>query len=210
MSTSEIRFVYFDLGNVLAKFDVQRACQNLHRRWQVDPADVLDKIWTSGLQDRFEHGQVSDQQFADAARSALGLDEQRVPTAELLDLLSDMFDPIHEMAEIVDAVRYTGTPIGILSNTCVAHWQWLGRQQYAAMGGPFHSVILSYEHGVMKPRRSLYRIATELSGAAPESILFFDDRLENVTAAAHSGWQAHQFTDAIAAREVLRSKRVLR
>ncbi len=205
-----VRFVYFDLGNVLATFDVQRACRNLQRRWAVDPEQVFAKIWTSGLQDRFEHGELSAEQFAEAARAALGLDQQHAPTAELLDLLSDMFDPIHEMVEIVDAVRNAGTALGILSNTCQAHWQWLLRQRYAAIHGPFHSVILSYEHGAMKPHQSLYRIAEDRTGVVPEAILFFDDRLENVAAAINSGWQAHRFTDAKTAREVLRWKGVLK
>jgi glucose-1-phosphatase len=206
---SEIRFVYFDLGNVLARFDVQRACLNLHQRWAVDPEQVFEHLWTSGLQDRFEHGELSPDQFADAARRALQLDAQQAPTPELLDLLSDMFDPIEEMVDVIEAVRGVGVPVGILSNTCHAHWQWLLSRGYRAVGGPFASVILSFEHGAMKPHGSLYQIAAERAAVPPRAILFFDDRIENVIAAQQSGWQAHQFTDAEAAREVLRCKGVL-
>jgi HAD superfamily hydrolase (TIGR01509 family) len=205
-----VEFVYFDLGNVLARFDPERACRNLQRRWAVEPEDVLQAIWTSGLQERLEHGHLTADEFAAAARQTLGLHPELAPTEELLDLLCDMFDPIDEMVEVVDAVRSSGVPLGILSNTCHAHWQWLARQRYAALLGPFDSVILSYEHGVMKPHPSLYRVAGELAGVAPEAILFFDDRAENVAAAVASGWQAHLFTDAASAREVLRWSGVLR
>jgi len=205
-----VEFVYFDLGNVLARFDVQRACRNLQQRWALQPEEVFQAVWTSGLQDRLEHGHLTADEFADAARQTLALDRDAAPTEELLDLLCDMFDPIEEMVAVVDAVRHAGVPLGILSNTCHAHWQWLARQRYAALIGPFDSVILSYEHGAMKPHPSLYRIAGELAGVPPEAILFFDDRTENVAAAVASGWQAHLFTDAAGAREVLRWSGVLR
>jgi glucose-1-phosphatase len=205
-----VQFVYFDLGNVLAKFDVDRACRNLHGRWGIEPAEVFEKIWTSGLQDRFEHGEVNAEQFTEIIRSEFGLAATASPTEELLDLLSDMFDPVEEMVEVVDAVRRSGIAMGILSNTCHAHWEWLRRQKYAAIAGPFHRVILSYEHGAMKPHPSLYRIATEMAGVPAEAILFFDDRTDNVVAAAEAGWQSYQFTDAASAREVLRLTAVLR
>ncbi len=207
---SPVEFVYFDLGNVLARFDPERACRNLQRRWAVEPQQVYQAIWASGLQERLEHGQLTAEEFAAAARQTLGLEQSQAPTEELLDRLCDMFDPIDEMVEVVDAVRESGVPLGILSNTCHAHWHWLAKQRYAALLGPFDSVILSYEHGVMKPHPSLYRVAGELAGVAPEAILFFDDRAENVAAAVASGWQAHLFTDAAKAREVLRWSGVLR
>ena len=202
-----IRFVYFDLGNVLASFDVQRACQNVAERWAVDPAEVRRVVWDSGLQDRFEHGEVSVDQFASTVRQGLKLDA--AATNELVDRLCDMFDPIVEMVDLVDEVRQRGMRLGILSNTCQAHWQWLVRAEYAALRGPFDHIILSYEHGLMKPHLSLYRIAAEKTGEDAASILFLDDRPDNVAAAVASGWQAHQFTDAGSAREVLRGAGVL-
>jgi len=207
--TPSIRFVYFDLGNVLATFDVDRACRNVSDRWGVDHAAVRLAIWDSGLQDRFEHGEISAEQFADLIRRALFLDRDSAPTEELLDRLSDMFAPVEEMISLVDEVRHGGVRLGILSNTCVAHWQWLIRAQYAALRGHFDQVILSFEHGVMKPHASLYQIATDRSGELAHSILFFDDRPDNIAAAQASGWHAHQFTDAAAAREVLRGTGVL-
>ncbi len=204
-----IRFVYFDLGNVLASFDVQRACQNVAERWPVDPADVRRIVWDSGLQDRFEHGEVSVDQFASTVRQGLKLDVTAAPTTELVDRLCDMFEPIVEMVDLVDEVRQCGMRLGILSNTCEAHWQWLKRAEYAALRGPFDHVILSYEHGLMKPHLSLYRIAADKTGEDAASILFLDDRPDNVAAAVASGWRAHQFTDVGSAREVLRGAGVL-
>src|SRR5688500_7606578 len=128
-----IEFVFFDLGNVLASFSVDRACQNVAKRWNVDPAVVRHALWTSGMQDRFEHGHEDDESFAMIARNALGLGPEDAPTGELLDLLSDMFDPVAEMESVVESVRKSGTRLGILSNTCVAHWRWLQAAKYPVL-----------------------------------------------------------------------------
>lgn len=205
-----IEFVFFDLGNVLASFSVRRACGNVAKRWGVDPEIVRHALWTSGIQDRYEHGHEDDESFAEVARRALGLSRQDAPTRELLDLLSDMFDPVCEMESVVESVRGRGIKLGILSNTCLAHWRWLQEsQQYPVLRGPFDSVVLSYEVGAMKPNAAIYASAAASAGVDPASILFLDDRADNVQAAIALGWQAHRFTDAKSAREVLRWKNVI-
>jgi len=204
-----IEFVYFDLGNVLASFDVERACQNVAQRWNVDPAIVRQTLWASGAQDRFEHGHVDDEAFAAIAREGLGLGLELAPTKELLDLLSDMFEPVAEMEKLVDDVRHSGTKLGILSNTCAAHWRWILECDYPSLRGPFHQVVLSYELGVMKPNLAIYQAAEESAAVEPDAILFLDDRADNVAAALSCGWQACLFTDAKSARELLRYRGVL-
>lgn len=205
-----ISFVYFDLGNVLARFDVERACRNVAERWSVDATKVREALWTSGMQDRFEHGHEDDESFAAWTRKSLGLTVEQAPTRELLDTLSDMFDPIREMESVVEEVRNSGMPLGILSNTCGAHWRWLLESDYPALRGPFDHLILSYELGVMKPHPAIYHAAQKAAAVAPETILFFDDRLDNVQAARECQWQAYPFTDAKSAREVLRCHDVIR
>jgi glucose-1-phosphatase len=204
-----IEFVYFDLGNVLASFDIERACINVARRWNVDPAMVRHSLWASGAQDRFEHGHVDEEAFAAIAREALGLGLELAPTRELLNQLSDMFEPIAEMDLVVDDVRRSGVPLGILSNTCDAHWRWILESDYPALRGPFHQIVLSYELGVMKPNLGIYQAAQASAGVAPDKILFLDDREDNIAAALACGWQAYRFTDAKSARELLRYRGVL-
>lgn len=204
-----VEFVYFDLGNVLASFDVERACCNVAKRWGVDPKSVLAALWTSGVQDRFEHGQEDHESIAKIARQAFGLNEQDASTRELLNSLSDMFEPVIEMESLVEAVRQAGTKVGILSNTCASHWQWLMEADYPALRGPFDSVVLSYKVGVMKPNAAIYHSAGNSAGVDSSAILFLDDRVDNVEAALACGWQAYLFTDAKAARELLRWRGVI-
>jgi glucose-1-phosphatase len=208
-SFSAIEFVYFDLGNVLARFDVERACRNVANRWNVDAAKVREALWTSGMQDRFEHGHEDDESFARWTRQSLGLEEAAASTRDLLDQLSDMFDPIVEMESVVNDVRDSGVKLGILSNTCGAHWRWLLDADYPSLRGPFDQLVLSYEIGAMKPHPSIYLAAEKQAGVEPGKILFLDDRLDNVQAALDRGWRAYPFTDADAARKVLRCHGVI-
>jgi len=204
-----IEFVYFDLGNVLARFDVDRACNNVALRWGIEPAKVRHVLWTSGAQDRFEHGHEDDESFAEIARQSLGLANDDALTRELMNTLSDMFDPIVEMESVVNEVRLSGTKLGILSNTCIAHWRWLLEADYPALRGPFDRVVLSYEVGAMKPNLAIYDHAQSLAGVDPAAILFLDDRSDNIEAALACGWQAYPFTDAASARDVLRYRGVI-
>lgn len=187
---TEIRFVYFDLGNVLVAFDPAVACARVAELFDVSPSDVDRAMYASGLQRRFEQGELSGPVFAETLRGHFGCCEAKVPTAHLLDAASEMFTPIDPMAECLRRVRRCGRRVGILSNTCEAHWDWITRQAYPLLREPFHAEILSYQVGAMKPDPEIYEAAERAAGVAPEEILFLDDRAENVAAARHRGWHA--------------------
>ena len=115
-----------------------------------------------------------------------------------------MFQPIESMASTVRNVLASGMRIGILSNTCAAHWDWIIRQAWSATEGPFEHTILSFEVGSMKPDVKIY-VAAESAAAVPaERILFLDDKGENVAAAKQRGWNAVECLGGESATEVLR------
>ena len=136
-SRCNVKFVYFDLGNVLLSFDPEAACANLARRWSIEIPEARSAVYDSGLQDRFEHGEVNGEQFAAAIRRQLRKTELDMPTAEVLDAVSDMFTPVDSMSGVLHAVRADGFGVGLLSNTCHAHWDWIQRQRYAVMDFEF-------------------------------------------------------------------------
>ena len=117
-----IEFVYFDLGNVLWVFDETRACRNV-----ADPLDrsvdqVHDAIYGSDLQTRFEHGTVSPRGFVNILKEKLDVVDSSIEDSKILDGVSDMFEPIESMVHVLQSVRDSGRKLGILSNTCHAHW----------------------------------------------------------------------------------------
>ena len=238
-STTKIDFVYFDLGNILVTFDPDKSCENLAGLFGVTSAAANDALYKSGLEDRYEHGEVSDEELADQLRSKLGqagsdvstrdvstrdvstrdvstrdvstrdvstrnVSTHDVSTHEILDAVGDMFQPIESMAQTIRDVLATGMRIGILSNTCAAHWDWVIRQGWSATAGPFEQTILSFEVGSMKPDSKIYAAAETAAGVSPDRILFVDDRAENVAAAQQRGWNAVECLGGEPATAVLR------
>ncbi|MEL7263849.1 MAG: HAD-IA family hydrolase [Planctomycetota bacterium] len=187
------------MGNVLLRFDPMRGCRNLARqavsasddsRIESLTSEIHRAVWLSDLQQNYETGLIDDSQMAAALRDAIP------PTGHLtdqniLDALSDMFMPIDAILPILRQVQSVGVSIGLLSNTCAAHWDWIGRQNYPMLAQPWQAIILSHVVGAMKPAEKIYAAAQEACGCAPGEILFVDDREENILAAQRSGWQAN-------------------
>ena len=207
---SEIAFVYFDLGNILLSFDPQRACENVARRFGVAFDAAREAVYDSGLQTDFEQGRLDSESFADQVRGALGKDRRQLPTVALLDAISDMFDPVDSMPEALQAVRDAGVAVGLLSNTCHAHWDWIRRQRYRATEFRFDVTILSYEVGAMKPDAAIYEAAEQACDVPIHQILFLDDRAENVAGALQRRWKAVECLGGAHAWQVLREHGVLR
>ena len=51
-----VEFVYFDLGNILVRFDNEIAIGNVASASGVNSDQVRAEIYESGLQDEYEHG----------------------------------------------------------------------------------------------------------------------------------------------------------
>lgn len=186
-------FLFFDLGNVLVTFDHKIAAHNLAEVARCNLDRVLQTVFKSDLQLRYETGLVTDDQYAQEINAALG---SRAPTAQVLEAVSDIFQPNWPILEVLEQVRSAGIPMGILSNTCEAHWQWLVRRNWPMLDGWFQHHVLSYRIGSMKPHRAIYEECEKLSNRSGEQIFFTDDRPENIAAASQRGWATHQFRDA--------------
>ena len=207
--SAQIEFIYFDLGHVLVSFDPAIACRNLADMLSLEIEPVRHAVYESGLQDRFEHGEISGEEFVAGIRERLGLRAEQMPFGQTLDAASDMFTPIDSMAEVLELVRDGGLRVGLLSNTCHAHWDWICRQPYFVNEFSFDATVLSYEVGAMKPAAAIYAVAEEASGIAANRLLFLDDKPENVEAARARGWHAALCLGGEPAIEALKQYRVL-
>ena len=187
------KFVYFDLGNVLVTFDHQIAASQLADAARCPIEHVWNTVFVSDLQTRFETGLVSDHQYASEINSALG---SSIPKEHILEAISAIFQPNSLILPALELVRAAGVPMGVLSNTCDAHWLWLQRQNWPMLDGWFDQTILSYEVQSMKPDAGIYEASENACGLTGSQIFFTDDREENVAAAAKRGWATHHFGKA--------------
>ena len=77
-----------------------------------------------------------------------------------------------------------------------------GIQTYAIAEGrypflkAFDRDFISGHLGVIKPEPGIYEALEQGSGLSGAALLFTDDRIDNITAAAARGWQTHLFEGA--------------
>ena len=186
-------FVYFDLGNVLCFFDHEISTRKMAQVAGSDPATIRRLVYEADLEHRYETGLITGEEFV--AEIASGLNRS-LSTADMLEAASAMFEPNLDILPVLEAIREMGIPIGLLSNTNQAHWEWIVRQNYPVVNGWFDPIILSYEVKAMKPARTIYDLSTQRAGVPAARIFFTDDRLDNIEGAKAASWQVSQFVDA--------------
>lgn len=200
MSIERPEFVYFDLGNVLLFFDHGIAMRNMAKIADVSEEEMHRLIFGTDLQIQYETGHISGEEFIDSIARSLS---KRLDTKAMLGAAADMFVPNANILPVLQAVRDKGLPLGLLSNTCEAHWNWICERKYPQVHGWFSPVILSYEVKSMKPDGGIYREAAKLVDCDPSKIFFTDDRHDNVDGALQAGWQAVPFTSADRLMEIV-------
>ena len=199
-----IKFIYFDLGNVLLDFNHERGYEQIAAVSGLSTTEVRAALVDSGLSDQYDVGQLSTDEFRKAFCDATGT---TATVADLATAWGDIFDIKPQTVAVAASLLSTGHQIGILTNTCEAHWEY-AVQRFTPLSLFFDPVIKSYQAKVMKPDSGIFKVATEAVGLAPEQIFFTDDREENVNAALEYGWQAVQFSSALQLANELESRGV--
>ena len=194
MSKPEV--VVFDLGKVLLDFNYGVAIAKIASRSGCEPARLRTLIDQSPLLHRFETGLMTEEQFFEEVRKSVGFPGT---LAEFEEIFADIFTPIPEMIELHASLRARGVATFIFSNTngfAVRHI----RRNYPFFAN-FDGYILSYEHGSMKPSTRLYEVVEETTGRSGPSLLYLDDRPENIDTARLRGWHTvvHSRPDETAA-----------
>src|SRR5436190_6092059 len=180
-----IKSVVFDLGKVLVDFDYSIAARKIAANGKM-PADKINYfISQSPLLFRYETGLINTEQFY--AEVCAGTGYCGKPDAFGL-CFADIFVPIPAMVNLQAALRRSGLPTFIFSNTndlAVGHI----RRNFPFFSN-FDGYILSYEHGAMKPDAKLYEVVERETGRRGAEIVYIDDRPENITTGLARGWRA--------------------
>jgi len=195
---SQIKFVFFDMGKVLLEFDHQLLIDQV-AKLSGQTSAAMEKLLfhpPQDLENRFERGELNSTEFH---KSFCELADCDVAHDELMLAMADIFWLNTSIVHIVAQLRGINFPMGILSNTCAAHWEF-AIENFAMIGSLFSHRVLSYEEKSMKPDGKIYesaiRMASELAGCQPGEIFFVDDKPENVTAAKSAGMQAEVYDSA--------------
>lgn len=180
--------VLWDLGNVLLDWSPRRFYEKLFRT----PEEV----------DHFL-GEVCTMDWHAAHDRGVPMAENREPLIAKYPHYEDairawetgidgMLDGSVPGTDIVmDMLAERGVPQYALTNL-PAEWVEPVNTLYPQMAH-MKDVIVSAHEGVIKPDRRIYEIAAMRLPFAPEEVVFFDDREDNVTAARDFGFDAEVF-----------------
>ncbi len=193
-----IRFVFFDLGNVLVRFSVDRLALQGAELTGRTKEDVLDAVFGSGLERKVETGEATEEEFYEHFCNQLGVrpDREAVSWA-----MNDIFDEVEGTQPITQKLAELDFPRGILSNTGPGHWNHCCTFFSFLLERFPVNHVLSYEVGAMKPDRRIYEAAFETAKKAipdiqPNEILFIDDLEPNIHAAREFGFDGIQYVSA--------------
>lgn len=201
-----IRFVFFDLGNVLVRFSRQTLFEQVSQLLGRSVEWVAETLFSPQVVERAECGEVGERDYYEFVCDMLREnsfsqhDFSKIPArSELMWAVNHIFWPNDPMRGVVRDLAAKDFPRGILSNTGPWHWDYcVTTFSDLIQDIPFNHV-LSYRVGVMKPSRRIYEIAFEYArrtvpGLAPGEVLFIDDLEENVQGAQDFGFKAFHYS----------------
>ena len=101
---SQIRMVYFDLGNVLLDFDHAIASRQLGQLFGRTPDEMHQLVFESGLEHRYEKGEISTGEFHEFLCAETGC---RPPLPDVCRAAADIFRLRADTPPIVAALKET-------------------------------------------------------------------------------------------------------
>ena len=196
--------VLFDIGNVLVRWDPR----TLYAKLIPESADLdrfLAEVCTMSWHVEHDRGRT----FADGIAERVALYPDHAPLIRAWwDRWPEMFSgPIPETEAVIEDLHARGVPMHGLTNMSVEAWP--GVRAMSPAFTRLQEVVVSGEEGVIKPDPAIYRLLCARTGLRPADMMFVDDSLPNIEAAAALGFHVHHFTDPAALRPQLAASGLL-
>jgi len=180
--------VIFDIGNVLIEWQPERyydrTVGEARRRAMFAEVDL------HAMNDRVDRGE-------DFRETIYAVAEQyphwRAEIRDWHDNWLALAQPvIPHSVRLMRALQERGVPVFALTNFGIGSFD-LAQTEYDFLSD-FDRAFVSGHMGVIKPEARIYDMVEQDCGLPPASLLFTDDRADNIAAATARGWQAHHFT----------------
>jgi len=192
------RWVLFDIGNVLLRFDHRRVSAALAHQCSVDAERLHRFIFDS------ENGPSRNGQLDAGSRDLVWLRDEvvrefgvSVAQQAFEEAWQCIFDPPEPAArECLLRVRALGIQIGICSNTNHAHWSRIVTL-LPELAGADITRFLSYEMKSVKTDPNFYRRVTDQTRRPAREHLLLDDLDANLDAAAAAGFRTLRIENGI-------------
>ena len=184
--------VIFDLGAVVIDWNPMHLYRKLFAGDEAKAADFLARICPPEWNARQDAGRDLD--AAAAERIALHPEwepEIRAYYGRWTEMIGGL---VPGTAEVMHELKAAGLRLFALSNWNSITFARI-RHRFAELD-LFEQIVLSGDHGCIKPDARLYRIALERYGVPPGRLLFIDDNPANVAAGEALGIKGLRFSGA--------------
>lgn len=181
--THNITAIIFDLGNVLIGWDAR----HLYKRFIPDPATVdhfLEQIRFSEWNAKQDAGRPFIEGVAELSRKFPHYSDWiKAYDTHWENSLTGTHD---ETVEIVQNLKRAGWPLYLLSNFSSEKFELI-RRKYDFLG-LFDDMVISGEHGTVKPDPAIFDIALQRIKCPSHQCLFIDDSIANIETASRMGF----------------------
>lgn len=190
--------VIFDIGNVLIEWQPERHYDRVigeQRRREMFAAVDLH-----AMNDRVDRGENFHAVVLEAAKANPEFHDEIMRWHD--DWLHMASPAIPASVSLLRDLRRRSVPVFALSNFGIETFD-MALPEYPFLA-EFDRSYISGHMGIAKPDPQIYAAVEADCGLAPESLLFTDDRVDNIEAARLRGWQTHLFEGPEGLKERLR------
>ena len=187
---TKINAVIFDIGNVLIEWQPERFFDSVigaERR-----RAMFAEIDLHGINDRVDRGENFYDTIVEAAKDNPDWhDEVMMWHDRWIEMATPAID---RSVRLLRALKAAEVPVFALSNFGIQTFD-IAKPAYSFLT-EFDRSYISGHMGVIKPDADIYQMLEDDCGLDPTTLLFTDDRIDNIAAARARGWQTHVFTGA--------------
>ena len=181
--------VVFDFGGVIAQADTAQMANFLMKSFNINKDELSSAL--KNMQNFISDGGLEKEYWKQYAFSK----KITLPTNwfdQWDTVLKNSITEIPETILIVKALQNNGYQTAMLSDVTQYQAEIVRKIGYYDLFSP---VLLSYEIGVKKPNPEAFKILLEKLQKPASSVIFIDDKIENVEAARNFGIDSIHFTN---------------
>ncbi|HKY67282.1 MAG TPA: HAD-IA family hydrolase [Acidimicrobiales bacterium] len=187
-----MRLVVFDIDGVIYRYDRNRRLAALARAVGRTADEVRAAMFTSGVEDAGDAGDLGPDDYLRAIGHGLGTDVSRDAWAAAR---AAAMTPDREVLALVAAVARR-LPAATLSNNGELLGQEAARIVPDLVAVEGLTILMAGELGSAKPSVAVFHTVVERFGVAPGEALFVDDSDANVAGAGRAGLRTRHFAGA--------------
>lgn len=187
----------FDLGGVIFHLDYNKTYHEFKRITGLSESQLFHQLKQPDFFDSFERGTISEEHFINFFKERyLPNDASSTNNSNFSEIISQAWNAMllgipEKNLSYIEKLSKTA-PLYLLSNTNTLHWKKVinllkNNNQLERFYACFSKIFLSFEIGLRKPEKEIYRYCLEKIACNESDIFFIDDNKDNINSANELG-----------------------